>query len=45
MVSNNYKPYTPPCIDVEEVVFESAVLQSSSFGSSLQNLEEEDYTW
>ena len=46
MVSNNYKPYTPPCIEVEEVVIESAVLESSgSFGSTLQNLEEDDYAW
>ena len=37
--------YERPQAEVEEVVIESAVLDSSSFGSTLQNLEEDDYTW
>ena len=44
MKSNSYKLYTPPCIEVEEVVFESAVLQSST-NSTTQSLDEETYTW
>ena len=40
------KNYERPQAEVEEIFFESAVLDSSgSFGSTLQNLEEEDYTW
>ncbi len=45
MKSDSYRPYTPPCTEVEEVAFESAVLQSSSYGSDTQNLEEEYFTW
>ncbi len=38
------KSYTPPCIEVEEVELECAILQPSNFGT--QNLdEEEEYTW
>ena len=44
MKSNSYKLYTPPCIEVEEVVFESAVLQSST-NSTTQSLDEETYNW
>ena len=44
MKSNSYKPYTPPCIEVEEVVIESAVLQSSA-NSRTRNLEEYDFIW
>ena len=44
MKSISYKLYTPPCIEVEEVVFESAVLQSST-NSTTQSLEEDTYNW
>ena len=41
------KNYERPQAEVEEIFFESAVLESSgsSFGSKLQNLEEDDYAW
>ena len=42
MVSNSYKPYTPPCIEVEEVVLEFAILGGGSFSTQSLNSEDVD---
>lgn len=44
MESRTYKPYTAPRIEVEDVVLESAVMQTSSIFSSIMDLDEDkDY--
>ena len=48
MKSSTYKPYTPPSIEVAEVILESTVLEPSTyFGSKISDLEEDDeeFVW